>query len=83
MAGLAAARTLCDRHIPTLVVEASARVGGRALTDTRSLGGVFEWGAGWLHAVGKNPLVPLATRAGFRVEPLALRERVHRDESAG
>jgi monoamine oxidase len=81
MAGLAAARALRDLHIEPLVVEAASRVGGRALTDTTSLGGVFDRGAGWLHSSDKNPLAPLATVTGLRVEHLALRELVYRDGS--
>jgi monoamine oxidase len=81
MAGLAAARALQARQVEVLVVEAASRIGGRALSDTTSLGGVFDCGAGWLHATAKNPLVPLAVELGLRVEPLALRERVYREPS--
>ncbi len=37
-AGIAATRALCDLGLTCIVLEASGRVGGRAYTDTASLG---------------------------------------------
>jgi monoamine oxidase len=81
VAGLAAASALRRHHVEPLIIEAAARVGGRALTDTQSLGGVFDYGAGWLHASAKNPLVALASQIGLHVEQLSLRELVYCDGS--
>lgn len=68
-AGLGAAAALRGTGLRALVLEASARVGGRAHTaDPAPFGGaVFDRGASWLHAAEHNPLVPIAREAG---EPL-------------
>src|SRR5262249_24177271 len=81
MAGLTAARALRSHQIEPLIVEAAARVGGRAVTDTQSLSGVFDCGAGWLHAAAKNPLVALARQSGLHVEQVSLHELVYCDGS--
>ncbi|RKJ97593.1 flavin monoamine oxidase family protein, partial [Teichococcus wenyumeiae] len=41
------------------------RPGGRAATDTATLGAPFDLGATWLHAAGRNPLRPLAEALGM------------------
>ena len=55
-AGIAAARTLRDAGLGCVVLEASGRLGGRAWTDTASLGAPFDQGASWLHDAENNPL---------------------------
>ena len=69
LAGLAAAAALRQRGIKAVVLEASARAGGRAwTTHPPELDGTwFDHGAMWLHAAERNPLVPIAREAG---EPL-------------
>lgn len=63
VAGLSAATALRAAGLDCVVVEASARIGGRA--HTTLLGGnAFDLGASWLHAAERNPLVPLARDAG-------------------
>ena len=67
LAGLAAAATLKRRGLRAVVMEASARAGGRAYTThPAELGGTtwFDHGAMWLHAADRNPLVPIARAAG-------------------
>lgn len=64
-AGIAAARTLRDAGLDCVVLEASGRLGGRAYTDTISLGAPFDRGASWLHDAENNPLTPIARRQGF------------------
>jgi len=66
LAGLGAAATLRAGGLSSVVLEASARVGGRAwTTQPEALGGAwFDHGAAWLHAVTRNPLVPIAEAAG-------------------
>ncbi len=67
VAGLAAAAALRRAGARCLVLEAGARIGGRAFTDhPAALGGAaFDHGAGWLHAAERNPLAPLARDAGI------------------
>jgi monoamine oxidase len=59
IAGLAAAQALRQKKIPTVVLEASSRVGGRVFTDT-SLGIPLDLGASWLHGTTDNPIAQLA-----------------------
>jgi monoamine oxidase len=66
VAGLGAATALRDTGRSAVVLEASARIGGRAWTaHPAELGGVwFDMGALWLHNAETNPLVPIAQAAG-------------------
>lgn len=66
VAGMAAAAALREAGLDPVVLEAADRVGGRAWTTRpAALGGAaFDHGAAWLHAAGRNPLVPLARAAG-------------------
>ncbi|MBS7792981.1 FAD-dependent oxidoreductase [Roseococcus sp. SDR] len=54
-AGIAAARALIARSQSCVVLEAGARVGGRAFT-TQALGAPLDLGATWLHQAHDNPL---------------------------
>jgi monoamine oxidase len=63
-AGIAAARRLRALGISHVVLEATARAGGRAWTR-RLATGLFDAGASWLHDSERNPLVPLAAGAGI------------------
>jgi len=54
-AGIAAARALQAAGVSYAVLEAAARLGGRALTD-RSLGYALDLGCTWLHSADRNPL---------------------------
>ncbi len=73
-AGIAAARRLRDLGREPLVLEAGARIGGRAVTDT-SLGAPVDLGASWLHQAEDNPLTPLAQRLGFTLHDTGRRRR--------
>ncbi|WP_043336317.1 flavin monoamine oxidase family protein [Belnapia moabensis] len=64
-AGIAAATRLAELGRSCLVLEAGTRPGGRAHTDTASLGTPFDRGASWLHVAEHNPLTPIARRLGF------------------
>jgi monoamine oxidase len=66
-AGIAAARRLATAGKQFVLVEATGRVGGRCLTDTRLFGVPYDIGAHWIHAPGTNPLVNLAANAGLEV----------------
>ena len=68
IAGLAAARTLADRGMSVIVLEARNRVGGRMWTDT-SLGLPLDLGASWIHGVNGNPIAKLAKQFGVATAP--------------
>jgi len=67
-AGLAAARRLQELKVSFVVLEARPRIGGRAFTDTETLGAPVDLGGHWLHSPALNPLTPLAERYGIRVD---------------
>lgn len=66
VAGLSAAAALRARGVPVTVLEAAARIGGRAWTECPDVlgGAAFDHGAYWLHAAHRNPLADLARRCG-------------------
>jgi len=68
-AGLAAARTALELGLVPLILEAKGRIGGRAFTDSTSLGVPWEQGANWLHDVERNFFRVHADRHGFAYEP--------------
>jgi len=76
-AGIAAARTLASHGVDGIVLEARQRLGGRACTDTATLGWPFDHGCGWLHSAGVNPLTPLAQARRFELERSAPAMHVH------
>ncbi|MBV8095403.1 MAG: FAD-dependent oxidoreductase [Acetobacteraceae bacterium] len=65
-AGLAAAAHVRQAGRSCIVLEASARIGGRAWTTfPAALGGApFDQGAIWLHTAERNPLAVIARAAG-------------------
>ncbi|WP_043363196.1 FAD-dependent oxidoreductase [Belnapia sp. F-4-1] len=64
-AGIAAATRLVELGRSCLVLEAGTRPGGRAHTESASLGTPFDHGASWVHVAEHNPLAPIAQRLGF------------------
>ncbi|MEM9683555.1 MAG: NAD(P)/FAD-dependent oxidoreductase [Pseudomonadota bacterium] len=68
-AGLAAARTAVDAGLRVVVLEAGNRIGGRAFTESRSLGVPFDHGCRWFHSASLNPFVDIARRLGFDPVP--------------
>lgn len=62
-AGIAAARAARAAGRAVRVLEARRRPGGRAWTESATLGAPFDLGATWLHQAGDNPLTPLARDA--------------------
>lgn len=75
-AGIAAARELAMRGRSCVVLEGGRRPGGRAFTESASLGLPFDHGASWLHQADDNPLTPLARGLGLHlVDHDALRDR--------
>ena len=66
-AGVAAARRLATSGLSTMVLEATARVGGRAWTcDVAGLR--LDLGCGWLHSANRNPWTRVAEAASFAVD---------------
>jgi monoamine oxidase len=59
-AGISAARTLRAGNVEVVILEARNRLGGRAFTDTTTLGVPWDRGGSWLHSSEINPLVPIA-----------------------
>ena len=75
-AGIAAARALAARGRSCVVLEGGARVGGRAFTESASLGVPLDHGASWLHQADDNPLTPLARALGIAlIDHDAVRDR--------
>jgi monoamine oxidase len=66
-AGLAAGKRLQQAGVSFRVLEARARSGGRAWTDTETFPGIaFDRGCHWLHSASINPLRAEADRLGVR-----------------
>ncbi|TCK23267.1 monoamine oxidase [Ancylobacter aquaticus] len=64
-AGLAAGARLKQAGIDVRVVEAAARTGGRAFTDTATFGVAWDRGCHWLHSASVNPLRAAADDLGL------------------
>ena len=64
-AGIAAARGLAARGRTCIVLEAGGRVGGRAWTESETLGLPLDHGASWLHQADDNPLTAFAHALGL------------------
>ena len=82
-AGLAAARTACDAGFRTVVLEAKDRVGGRAYTESATLGVPFDHGCRWLHSASRNPFVGIARALGYDPAPEQRVRRVFLDSGDG
>jgi len=65
-AGLAAGLALAGRA-SFEVLEAAPHRGGRAVTDTKTLGVPFDLGCHWLHDARANPFLAIAEQLGFAV----------------
>lgn len=66
-AGLAAGARLRAAGVACEIIEAAPIAGGRAATDTTTLGVPFDLGCHWLHDARDNPFTALADARGFRV----------------
>ncbi|SVB10757.1 uncharacterized protein METZ01_LOCUS163611, partial [marine metagenome] len=67
VAGLEAAKTLRDKGISFVVVEANYRIGGRVHTDHDVFGVPFDTHAHWMMISRKNPLIDYAQNNGFGI----------------
>ncbi len=66
-AGLAAGVRLAASPASFIVIEARARSGGRAFTESSSTY-PLDRGCGWLHSADRNPWRALAESAGFTID---------------
>ena len=66
-AGVGAARRLAGTGLTVVVLEASARVGGRAWTVDIA-GMHIDLGCGWLHSADRNSWTAIAEQLGFAVD---------------
>ncbi|MEO1190762.1 MAG: NAD(P)/FAD-dependent oxidoreductase [Pseudomonadota bacterium] len=64
-AGLAAAHRLSEEGLTWVLLEAAGRIGGRAWTESASLGQPFDHGASWMLHANRNPFTRMAEEAGF------------------
>jgi monoamine oxidase len=67
-AGIAAAKRLRQARVRCLLVEARARLGGRAWTVTDASGHTLDLGCGWLHSADRNPWVKVAKQQGAAID---------------
>jgi monoamine oxidase len=67
-AGIGAARRLHDAGVRCLVIEARARLGGRAWTSREHNGYALDLGCGWLHSAERNPWIKIAERQGHTID---------------
>ena len=67
-AGVAAARRLHDASVGCLILEARARLGGRAWTITDASGFALDVGCGWLHSADRNPWARIALDLGATID---------------
>jgi monoamine oxidase len=79
-AGVAAARRIMAANRKVIVVEATAQIGGRCLTDTATFDVPFDRGARWMNNPDTNPMIKLARNSGLDVSavPLAPKIRIGR-----
>lgn len=68
-AGIAAARRVVAAGRRVAILEASARIGGRCITDTEIFGIPYDLGAHWIHTPDNNPLTKLSLPSGIEVYP--------------
>ncbi|MBI3199127.1 MAG: FAD-dependent oxidoreductase [Rhodospirillales bacterium] len=66
VAGLAAARALMAAGKSVQVIEARARTGGRAFTDSTTFGFAFDHGAQWIEAGKINPAMAIVREAAAK-----------------
>ena len=66
-AGIAAACELRRLKCEAVVLEVRDRVGGRAWTESHSLGVPIDHGGAWLHSAERHPLAKYAQEHGFHV----------------
>jgi monoamine oxidase len=63
-AGVGAGLALLREKKSFVILEAKDRVGGRAFSDTNSLGHIWDHGCHWFHSASINPLRKIALKFG-------------------
>lgn len=63
-AGIGASLTLARLGVPHIVLEAKDRVGGRAYSESKSLGHLWDHGCHWFHSADINVLRRVAEKIG-------------------
>ena len=63
-AGIGAGLALTRLGVSFVIMEAKDRIGGRAFTDTTSIGSPWDQGCHWFHDATRNPLRAIAERVG-------------------
>lgn len=67
-AGIGAMRELTKASCSAILLEASDRVGGRALTIRDADGAALDLGCGWLHSAERNAWVGIAEASGSPID---------------
>ncbi len=67
-AGIAAGRRLQQAGIDCLIIEARARLGGRAWTMIDGPNFPLDLGCGWMHSADRNPWVAIAKAQGRTID---------------
>jgi len=67
-AGIAAGRRLREAGVDCLLLEARARLGGRAFTARAGPDFPIDLGCGWLHSADRNPWTKIAHSLGLTVD---------------
>jgi monoamine oxidase len=75
-AGIAAARRIAAAGRRYALLEAADHIGGRCVTDTRTLAAPFDRGAHWLYTPDLNPLTKLAPPRGTEVYPAPQSQKI-------
>jgi monoamine oxidase len=75
--GLSAAKTARSAGLKVLTLEAKSRIGGRAYTESTSLGVPFDHGAHFLHSASQNPFRHYADTHGFTYLKGDYETRIH------
>ena len=68
-AGIGAGLELMRRNVSFIILEAKQRIGGRAYSETSSLGHLWDQGCHWFHSADKNVLRAEADRLGHAYRP--------------
>ena len=68
-AGIGAGLGLTRLGIPHVILEAKQRVGGRAYSDTSSIGHLWDHGAHWLHSADVNVMRFMAEKLKHKFRP--------------
>jgi len=79
-AGLAATKAMRSQGLSVRLLEAKARVGGRAWTDADTFGVPLDWGCSWLHSASANPFTEMADAWGWRYSRRPARGRLYLEE---